>query len=189
MDATRHLAMRAISFALVLSVSASAHAPEPAPESLGDVAKRVAKSLFAAKWETFRKDAGPAIVVEERWTGYDQFFDKKEFPFSGEAGVLGEHEFRAVAFFTTVPNRAKLSSAHAKVFRAFCKVVKESRKYSSPSWTWPSVDIDGADAGLDHYKVVGPCAGGTIASNVKWVAEFEKNSGRWRVRRLILGGH
>lgn len=88
-----------------------------------------------------------------------------------------------------MPNKAKPSSAHAKVFRGYCQRVKDSHNYSSPSWTWPQVSVDGEEAGLDHYKVVGPCAGGTIASNLKWVMEFEKNSGRWRVRRLILAGH
>ena len=158
-------------------------------DSLRTVSNRVAKSLLAANWTAFRKDAAATIVIEERWTAYRDYFDKSVRFVRGDDGALGPADFKAISFFSTISNTPKLSPKHGKTFLGFCKMVKESREYSGPSWEWPVVTGDGIVTGLDHGDFVGPSAGGGIASNEYWCVEFAKVDGKWKARRLILGGH
>ena len=151
------------------------------------MARRVAGALVSGSWTRFRKDAAPWITIEEHWNAYDDYFVAKQ---RGEAGKLGVPDWKAVSYLTSVDAGKRLPRGRAKIFRAFCGLVRNSKAGWSSGWgPWPTVEGRCRPVGLDFGFAHGPCAYCKVASNLYWCVEFESSAGRWRASKLIIVGH
>jgi len=150
----------------------------------------VAHLLQLGDWASFRRVGCPNILVAEYWTAYASYFDKKEgFGGNPSKGVLGQHEFGYVGGMSALPNRPALNPAERKLFRAFGRLMRESRAFAGTKWPdWPEVQESGVER-FESAAILGPCASFKVVSNIHLGIEFDKVAGRYLVKRLSVIGH
>jgi len=159
-------------------------------ESFDTVARRAFSAVRDGDWNALKPDAAPKIVFAQYMRGYTQELSKEQVRLMFPAVLFTEKDLKSPdvsryhVVYRLVDTAKPLGVRDAVAFKTFSKYVRES-------WTTERSSNKFAqdNTAVEVRELVGPAVSGTYASNVNWRIELERNSGRWRVNRLVLMLH
>ncbi len=157
--------------------------------SLRSFADQLGVALCNGDWKSFRKLATPYIAIEEHWNAYDDYFDDSFKKSKGMVGLLGWHANKSIEYRTVIQNAADLPANHRRLFKSFCKEVRDSKDYAAARPDWLDVRAVYGKHIADSFPVATPHLYATVASNEDIIVEVVDTDSGWRAQRLMVVGH
>lgn len=182
------------SLVLALLTIGCVAAARPQPAAKSDtftlIAKRAQKAVIRGDWRALQRDSEPEICLAQYMRGYTQELTQKQVRERWPRILFTEQEFDNGAIeelcvsYKLINTRKPLDRASRITFKEFCELVKYS-------WTTEEGinEISLRNPGGEVDGIIGPAVSGINASNVHWRIELSRNTGRWRVSRLVLELH
>jgi len=175
----------------ILTLCLTGHkATSETAESFDTVARRSFSAVRDGNWDALKRDAASRMVFAQYMRGYTQGLSREQVHSMFPADLFTERDLtspdvsRYHVVYGLVDTTKPLGIRDVVTFKTFSKYVRES-------WTTERSSNEFAqdNAAVEVRELVGPAVSGAYASNVNWRIELERNSGRWRVNRLVLMLH
>jgi ABC-type transporter MlaC component len=171
-------------------VTVSEPSQSAAEKSFRLLALRILNAVRHSDWQDFVQYAADKVAVEQYTRAYLQYYSArhKQRAFTSDLFTevdIGNEQVSCYTMVSTLIETSKSVSRRERTyFTRFCRLVKETY---TPNLAYIHVGLDVKDDEMKEKS--GPSIVGHYASNVNWRIELEKNSGKWRVCKLVITTH